>query len=112
MIETDRIVGGQALEEDMYVQPSVRPQMITDYIGQQAVREQLQLSIHAAKMRNEHLDHVLLYGPPGWVKPRFPISSPRKWASPYARHPDQSLKTGRFGRHLDALGTERRSVCR
>ncbi len=68
MIETDRIVGGQALEEDMYVQPSVRPQMITDYIGQQAVREQLQLSIHAAKMRNEHLDHVLLYGPPGLGK--------------------------------------------
>ncbi|WP_404811344.1 Holliday junction branch migration DNA helicase RuvB [Hydrogenovibrio thermophilus] len=52
----------------MYVQPSVRPQMITDYIGQQAVREQLQLSIHAAKMRNEHLDHVLLYGPPGLGK--------------------------------------------
>jgi Holliday junction DNA helicase RuvB len=42
--------------------------MITDYIGQQAVREQLQLSIHAAKMRNEHLDHVLLYGPPGLGK--------------------------------------------
>ncbi|RUM90630.1 MAG: Holliday junction branch migration DNA helicase RuvB [Thiomicrospira sp.] len=68
MIETDRIVGGQSLEEDMYVQPSVRPQIITDYIGQQAVREQLQLSINAAKMRQEHLDHVLLYGPPGLGK--------------------------------------------
>nr|Q31H83.1 RecName: Full=Holliday junction branch migration complex subunit RuvB [Hydrogenovibrio crunogenus XCL-2] len=68
MIETDRIVGGQSLEEDMYVQPTVRPQIITDYIGQQAVREQLQLSINAAKMRQEHLDHVLLYGPPGLGK--------------------------------------------
>ncbi|MDG4813514.1 Holliday junction branch migration DNA helicase RuvB [Hydrogenovibrio sp. 3SP14C1] len=68
MIETDRIVGGQSLEEDMYVQPTVRPQIITDYIGQEAVREQLQLSINAAKMRQEHLDHVLLYGPPGLGK--------------------------------------------
>lgn len=68
MIETDRIVGGQAQEEDMYVSPSVRPQIISDYIGQQAVRDQLQLSISAAKMRGEHLDHVLLYGPPGLGK--------------------------------------------
>lgn len=68
MIETDRIVGGQETEEDMYVSPTVRPQIISDYIGQKAVRDQLQLSIHAAKMRNEHLDHVLLYGPPGLGK--------------------------------------------
>lgn len=68
MIETDRIVGGMALEEDMYVPPTVRPTMISDYIGQQAVRDQLQLSIHAARQRNEHLDHVLLYGPPGLGK--------------------------------------------
>ncbi|MDX1796621.1 MAG: Holliday junction branch migration DNA helicase RuvB [Hydrogenovibrio sp.] len=68
MIETDRIVGGQTIEEDMYVSPTVRPQVISEYIGQKAVREQLQLSIDAAKMRQEHLDHVLLYGPPGLGK--------------------------------------------
>ncbi|KUJ72940.1 Holliday junction branch migration DNA helicase RuvB [Thiomicrospira sp. WB1] len=68
MIETDRIVGGIETEEDMTVMPSVRPGMMRDYIGQQAVREQLELSIHAARQRQEHLDHVLLYGPPGLGK--------------------------------------------
>mgnify|MGYP000309541333 CR=1 FL=1 len=68
MIETDRIVGSQEVADDIYTAPSVRPQQINDYIGQKAVREQLQLSMDAAKMRGEALDHVLLYGPPGLGK--------------------------------------------
>lgn len=68
MIETDRIVGSQEVADDMYAAPSVRPNQIRDYIGQTAVREQLQLSMDAAKMRSEALDHVLLYGPPGLGK--------------------------------------------
>ncbi|NPA72041.1 MAG: AAA family ATPase, partial [Gammaproteobacteria bacterium] len=68
MIETDRIVGSQEVADDIYTAPSVRPQQIDEYIGQTAVREQLQLSMDAAKMRNEQLDHVLLYGPPGLGK--------------------------------------------
>ena len=68
MIETDRIVGSQEVADDMYSAPSVRPQQIREYIGQVAVREQLQLSMDAAKMRKEALDHVLLYGPPGLGK--------------------------------------------
>lgn len=68
MIETDRIIGNQEQVDDIYVQPSVRPSQIQDYIGQQAVRDQLQLSMDAAKMRSEQLDHVLLYGPPGLGK--------------------------------------------
>ena len=68
MIETDRIVGSQEVADDMYSAPSVRPQKIREYIGQTAVREQLQLSMDAAKMRKEALDHVLLYGPPGLGK--------------------------------------------
>lgn len=68
MIETDRIVGNQETEDDIYIQPSVRPTQIHEYIGQKAVREQLQLSMDAAKMRGEQLDHVLLYGPPGLGK--------------------------------------------
>lgn len=68
MIETDRIVGSQETEDDIFASPTVRPQQIREYIGQTAVREQLQLSMDAAKMRNEALDHVLLYGPPGLGK--------------------------------------------
>ncbi|BCN93605.1 Holliday junction ATP-dependent DNA helicase RuvB [Thiomicrorhabdus immobilis] len=68
MIETDRIIGSQETEDDIYSIPTVRPQQIDEYIGQTAVREQLQLSMDAAKMRNEALDHVLLYGPPGLGK--------------------------------------------
>ncbi|GAB6070037.1 Holliday junction branch migration DNA helicase RuvB [Thiomicrorhabdus hydrogeniphila] len=68
MIETDRIVGSQEVADDIYTAPSVRPQQINEYIGQKAVREQLQLSMDAAKMRGEALDHVLLYGPPGLGK--------------------------------------------
>ncbi|WP_019894102.1 Holliday junction branch migration DNA helicase RuvB [Hydrogenovibrio halophilus] len=68
MIETDRIVGGVETEEDMAVMPSIRPSLMRDYIGQQSVREQLELSIRAARQRQEHLDHVLLYGPPGLGK--------------------------------------------
>jgi len=68
MIETDRIIGSQETEDDIYSIPTVRPQQITEYIGQTAVREQLQLSMDAAKMRGESLDHVLLYGPPGLGK--------------------------------------------
>ncbi|MGM0541801.1 MAG: Holliday junction branch migration DNA helicase RuvB [Pseudomonadota bacterium] len=68
MIETDRIIASQEVADDIYTAPSVRPQQIKEYIGQKAVREQLQLSMDAARMRNEQLDHVLLYGPPGLGK--------------------------------------------
>jgi Holliday junction DNA helicase RuvB len=68
VIETDRIIGSQETEDDIYTMPSVRPQQINEYIGQQSVREQLKLSMDAAKMRGEALDHVLLYGPPGLGK--------------------------------------------
>ncbi|MBO1926036.1 Holliday junction branch migration DNA helicase RuvB [Thiomicrorhabdus sp. 6S2-11] len=67
-METDRIVGAQQTDDDIYNVPSVRPQQMFDYIGQTAVREQLSLSMQAAKMRGEPLDHVLLYGPPGLGK--------------------------------------------
>ncbi len=68
MIETDRIVGNQAAEDDIYFQPKIRPQSFEDYVGQQTARAQLSMFIEAARQRNEALDHVLLYGPPGLGK--------------------------------------------
>ena len=68
MIETDRILGNQEQDDDLYALPKIRPQFMAEYIGQTAVREQLSMFIDAAKMRREHLHHVLLYGPPGLGK--------------------------------------------
>ena len=54
--------------EDSTVEGTLRPQMLKDYIGQQKVKENLKIYIDAAKQRNESLDHVLLFGPPGLGK--------------------------------------------
>lgn len=64
----ERMVTGEIQEEDMGLEQSLRPETLKQYIGQDKVKENLQIFIQAAKMRNEPLDHVLLYGPPGLGK--------------------------------------------
>lgn len=64
----DRLVTGEMNEDDLQAEVSLRPTMLSEYIGQTKVKENLQIFIQAAKMRNEPLDHVLLYGPPGLGK--------------------------------------------
>lgn len=64
----DRIVAGEIRAEDLESDLSLRPKWIKDYIGQDKVKEKLNIFIKAAKKRNESLDHVLLYGPPGLGK--------------------------------------------
>lgn len=64
----ERIVTGEQLEEESTVELSLRPTMLAEYIGQHKVKENLSIFIQAAKMREEALDHVLLYGPPGLGK--------------------------------------------
>jgi len=64
----DRIVTGEQSEEDSMIELSLRPSMLKEYIGQDKVKKNLTIFIQAAKMRNEALDHVLLYGPPGLGK--------------------------------------------
>ena len=64
----ERIVNPSELNGDLNSELSLRPQRITEYIGQQKVKERLDIFIQAAKNRNEALDHVLLYGPPGLGK--------------------------------------------
>ncbi|MCH5166376.1 MAG: Holliday junction branch migration DNA helicase RuvB [Erysipelotrichales bacterium] len=63
----DRIITSEILDEDI-VDESIRPQSLDEYVGQEEVKENLRVFIEAAKMRNEPLDHVLLYGPPGLGK--------------------------------------------
>ncbi|EIT85319.1 holliday junction DNA helicase RuvB [Fictibacillus macauensis ZFHKF-1] len=63
----DRIVSGNSSQEDAF-ELSLRPEWLQQYIGQHSVKENLAIFIQAAKLRNEPLDHVLLYGPPGLGK--------------------------------------------
>jgi holliday junction DNA helicase RuvB len=63
-----RIVAASRFDEDAQYEVGLRPRTLDDYIGQDRVRENLQVSIAAARNRGEALDHVLLYGPPGLGK--------------------------------------------
>ncbi|MDY4206390.1 Holliday junction branch migration DNA helicase RuvB [Lachnospiraceae bacterium HCP28S3_F9] len=63
-----RIVTTENLEEDVKIENHLRPQLLKDYIGQEKTKETLKIYIEAAKARNEALDHVLFYGPPGLGK--------------------------------------------
>lgn len=64
----ERIVSSQVREEDRELEYSLRPRKINEYIGQTKVKENLLIFIEAAKGREESLDHVLLFGPPGLGK--------------------------------------------
>jgi holliday junction DNA helicase RuvB len=64
----DRIVTAVRADEDVQYEAGLRPRTLEDYIGQDRLRENLIVSITAARQRHEALDHVLLYGPPGLGK--------------------------------------------
>src|SRR6201991_4953941 len=65
---SDRLIATAASPDDEAIESSIRPQRLADYLGQPTVREQLGISIEAARRRGEALDHVLLFGPPGLGK--------------------------------------------
>lgn len=64
----ERIISANLMMDEQAVELSLRPRYLAEYIGQTGVKENLKVYIEAAKMRNEALDHVLLYGPPGLGK--------------------------------------------
>src|SRR5690606_6290800 len=68
MIEHDRIVSAAAQGEEEAFDRAVRPKRLADYVGQSAVRTQMEIFIEAARNRREALDHVLIFGPPGLGK--------------------------------------------
>ena len=63
-----RVISTQIQEEDLKIEKSLRPQTLSEYIGQEKAKENLKVYIEAAKNRGEFLDHVLFYGPPGLGK--------------------------------------------
>ncbi len=68
MIEPDRIITASASSEDEALDRAIRPKTLADYVGQPQVSEQMEIFIEAARRRNEPLDHVLIFGPPGLGK--------------------------------------------
>ena len=69
MLEEERIIDGRtASPNEENVDRALRPSLLNEYVGQEAIREQLQIFIAAAKRRGEPLDHLLLFGPPGLGK--------------------------------------------
>ena len=64
----DRVLAVELKDEDLEGESSLRPKWISEYVGQDKVKEKLNIFIQAAKGRRESLDHVLLYGPPGLGK--------------------------------------------
>ena len=64
----NRMIETNLIEEDIKIEGSLRPQTLDDYIGQSKIKDNLKIYIEAAKQRNDALDHVLFYGPPGLGK--------------------------------------------
>jgi Holliday junction DNA helicase RuvB len=68
MIEADRLIQPTANREDEVIDRAIRPKMLADYTGQDHVCTQMEIFIAAARKRNEPLDHLLIFGPPGLGK--------------------------------------------
>jgi len=68
MIESDRLITGSANREEEAIDRAIRPDTLADYVGQHHVREQMEIFIEASRQRQEALDHVLIFGPPGLGK--------------------------------------------
>ena len=68
MIEADRLISAGSSSEDEKLDRAIRPRKLADYVGQPAVREQMDIFMQAACSRSEALDHVLIFGPPGLGK--------------------------------------------
>lgn len=68
MIESDRLIAPQATHREENHDRAIRPTQLADYVGQATVREQMDIFVNAARGRQEALDHVLIFGPPGLGK--------------------------------------------
>ena len=67
-MQEESVITNYRLDDDQVMDNTIRPESIREYVGQEDVKENIRIFVEAAKMRNEPLDHVLLYGPPGLGK--------------------------------------------
>lgn len=74
----DRIITPNTKEEDLEIETTLRPLYFSEYMGQTKNKKKLEIFIKAAQNRNEPLDHVLLYGPPG-LGENYPCDHYSKW---------------------------------
>ncbi|MDC9612671.1 Holliday junction branch migration DNA helicase RuvB [Xenorhabdus khoisanae] len=68
MIEADRLVSAEVLQDDEAIDRAIRPKFLSEYVGQPHVCEQMEIFIQAARQRGDALDHLLIFGPPGLGK--------------------------------------------
>lgn len=68
MLESDRLISSQSIVSEEAMDRAIRPLSLSEYVGQDSVSSQMQIFINAAKRRNDPLDHVLIFGPPGLGK--------------------------------------------
>ncbi len=64
----ERVISAKSVQEDDTLDSSLRPKRLKDFVGQQKVKDNLNISMQASKMRGESLDHIIVYGPPGLGK--------------------------------------------
>jgi MoxR-like ATPase len=84
-MQDDRLISSSLQEEDAKNEYSIRPHFLSEYIGQESVKEHMQIYIEAAKSRGESLDHALLYGPPGLGKTTLAVSVSEAMSLSYKR---------------------------
>ena len=73
-----RIITTEATEEDVRIETTLRPQCLSDYVGQEKIKSTLKIYIEAAKQRGS-LRPCIIYGPPGLGKTTLPVSLPTRW---------------------------------
>ena len=69
----ERITDPEIIDDDVTYDTTLRPKTLKDFVGQEKIKEILSITIEACKQRNEPIDHILFYGPPGLGKLPFPL---------------------------------------
>ncbi len=99
MIEEDRLISPQLDGREEQLDRAVRPSRLSEYIGQSAVKEQMEIFISAARNRQEPLDHTLVLALPVLARRHWQISLLRKWGAVENNLRSGTGKSWRLGRH-------------